>query len=198
LSRGLGKLENDILGTIREHGSWMWAVDLFRAVWRGEESEPMPYVFYSSALRAASGLVRKRLLLSGMPVIRLYKDQRLKIGYWLPEHVPPEIRRVYTIDLVERAIFREMHKRQEPLSNSDLHGALCRDIKADRWEADRLRVPLHRALKRLLKSGEILRVEVQDKCWNEIETCFILTLNNAGTDGPAEVREKKLRRSERQ
>jgi hypothetical protein len=153
----------------------MWGVDLFLAVRDDDPTEPLPYSFYSSALRAATSLVDRGLLRSGMPRVTLQADVRLKMAYWLPSQSAPTLRRTYKIGQVEKIILREISKSAEPLSNGALHSALCRDIKADRHEAGRLRVPLHRALKKLRATGQIETVMV-NKCWGETTSCYKLTL----------------------
>jgi hypothetical protein len=160
VSRGLGKLQKEVLATVEKHGTWIWAVDLVVTIYRQESDGTFPYSFYSSVRRAAGGLIRRKELCSGAPEPETYVAQHFRMAYWLPNQAAPAIRQTFSATLMDGKVLGALAASEAPLSFGDISGDLARQLKADRYTYERLKVPVHRSIARLLKAGSVQLVSV--------------------------------------
>jgi hypothetical protein len=165
MSRGLGKLQKDVLSVLEEQGKWMWARNLVTLVAMPAPGAVIPYSFYVSVLRAANSLVKGKELCSGVPPTQ-YGIEKWRTAYWLPTHLAPELRRIYPASLIKQNVLEAIRASSEPLSFTDVAQNLAAQIKADRYEFNRLKMPVHRAIIKLRDAHEIQAADVDGKrCW---------------------------------
>ncbi len=175
MSRGLGKMQREILRTLDDRGEWMWSLDLIAAIAPAGEG-PIPCVFYSSAIRAARGLVRRSLLCSGFPEDRPPRfKERSKAAYWLPDQQAPAIRRTFPVGEVGRAIVAYLASATEPLSYADIACHVSHLLMRTRDQQLRLPVPFCRAMAHLVRGGVVNGTV--GKCRGVTKICYSLTLN---------------------
>ena len=126
-----------------------------------------------SVLRAANSLVRKNELCSGFPDHAEYGIENWRTAFWMPGQIAPKIARAFPAALIETKVIQEVFASSEPLRFADLLCRLENQLKIDRYDLHRLKVPVHRAITKLLNDGEIQALKVAGK------RCLIAKSGNA-------------------
>lgn len=166
MGRGHGKIQQEILTVLSERGKWTWGRDLVTLVMAPEPGVMIPYSRYVSILRAANALVRSKELCSGFPENGVRWIEKWRAAYWLPGQTAPAIRRRYPATLIEKKVLEAIQTSSEPLSFTSVAWNLADQIKIDRYEFQRLKMPVHRAIARLADAGRIHATTVYGKrCW---------------------------------
>jgi hypothetical protein len=156
MSRGIGQLQVEILKSVENNGSWIWSKELVCDVWRGEGV--ITYSFYSSVRQAANRLVKRKALCSGLPEEDAgYRREHERMAYWLPTQPAPKLRKTFDKRLVEAVVLKVLQRATEPLTLAYLNCDATKLLARDRYEQDRTRVPLSRAVRSLLAKGKIKR-----------------------------------------
>ena len=185
MSKGLGTLQTAIVRQLSSSGTWRWASDVAYSIFceryrAAHDSEPGYGDNPSRALivavkRAASGLVRRGLVVAGMP--ERSDEGGCRVAWWLPEHQPPRLlqRRIPSalIDNAVLAVLSGITEEQaeesfqcskRAIRETDIHRhrgdvsyeLVCKEVikmlGADAWRA---RVSIHRAVYRLQSQGRI-------------------------------------------
>ncbi len=183
MSRGLGSLQRDVLQALRTRGKWIGAQSLTCALYeriQQSDREQVPYSFYVKVRRAATSLVKRNAVKTGMTANTKYGD-RTRVAYWLPGQEPPALKRVIEAAVVEntimqvitgineveaedsfkygREVVRSMVYDRKPGKVTYTHVVNTVDklLTRDGWDRERLAVHIHRAVYRLQEKG-LLRI----------------------------------------
>lgn len=160
MSRGIGDLQRAVLKTLEINGGPMLSVDLVIAVFRAVHGtdQSIPYAFYETTRRAAAGLVKRGVLLSGRPLCKMRgRHHPAKVIFWLPGQTPPQLddRRMVPLATVEHGILTFL--AEGPQEYSAIMNRVGRHIAGNQSEYNALRVPVSRAVKRLVAKGKVRR-----------------------------------------
>jgi hypothetical protein len=175
MSRGIGRLQQDILDELTLGGRWRLAADLISALWKPDGRTGKPArSFQVSAWRAIAGLRKRGLVKTASSLSEtgstdadhILSKFRKNLAVWLPHHQQPEWigqgdlsgrrppNRVRIVGSSYEGVVMTILRQVSPgeIRYSDLWNQACHTFRSD---ADRHRVALRRAIDRLEKKGLI-------------------------------------------
>jgi hypothetical protein len=180
-------LQSTIIQELGRRKKWRWSTDIvwdvFNALYRANHDGDDPdwrdqpsKAFGVAVRRGAAGLVRRGLIVAGMPE---YSQEGFKVALWLPEHEAPTLKRTIPQALVENSILlalskitesqaeesfefgkmairrMALHRQPGDVSYEHLVAAVLKTLPISRRDVSRLRVSIHRAAYRLQSKGRV-------------------------------------------
>lgn len=163
MSRGIGRLQQDILDELSEGGRCRFALDLISSLWKRDGRAGKPSrSFQVSVWRAIDGLHKRRMIRTASSLAEVghtHSKKRKDLAVWLPRQQPPDWsgkgdsrrRRPYRTRIsglvYEEMVLSLLRKQGGEVKYSDLYDKVCVRLRTDR--AARHRIALRRAVDRL-------------------------------------------------
>jgi hypothetical protein len=148
MSKGLGERQREILAVLTASDGPMLSMDLTSAIWAGAAQGGTPSAsFYESTRRAAAALVKRGVICSGSPLAR--NSRPAKSAYWLPGQAAPELMVSIPAAVIEQRILDSLVDFDRPYIN------LVKLLGPELADHSDPRVPIRRAIQRLLKGGKV-------------------------------------------
>ena len=149
-------MQLEILDCLRKAGAPILCMDLAATLYNPCERQApdeIPWAFYETVRRAAASLKRRGLALSGHPSSGRYGHECARAVYWLPEHKPPGLKRTLPAAAWEAVVLRVLADGAHTYTDTVVR--VMNLLKGNRYEQERYRVPIMRAVRRLVSKGAI-------------------------------------------
>jgi hypothetical protein len=176
MSKGLGKLQKDVLAVLADKGKWLYSWEIVTALCERDGKAPT-HSFDVSLRRAASSLAKKGLIQTGENQDGQYRPRNggyERLACWLPEHPkPPRLVAKLDARTVEQKVLHRLNTLEPPLhwggrykplkplyesgdvAYDELKGRVRSDLIASQMEVRKAEMAIYRALLRLEKTSQI-------------------------------------------